>query len=312
MSTVSPLMTIASTSPEDQAQRLREQVGDPAADKFTRLVIDLPGELRAVANSLAERRAAEVERVNFCTREIERLSTGTVGREHAQNLEKRVADLRRERDRHRARTEELSIKLRSARARLSDTTALAAALREGVGGKQIAAAKAEKPPRGWDVAMAQAERIAVLGQIAETENAANTPEALRAAIREALDAQVERAGVRLNLAKRGGDPANIGQHFRMGMNGKLLIGDGGAGFLLWALRDHVEAALLEMVPDDIPGAMADEQREQRLTKLRAELLRLERIEESLLERAEAEGRAVERRPDADPRAILGVDIVGGL
>lgn len=305
-------MTIASTSPEDQAQRLREQAGEQAGDKFTKLVIDLPPEQRAIDNALAERIANATDQINHNNREIARLTQGTVAREHRQHNEKRVNELTRDNDILAKTKAALTEKRREARARLSDTTALAAALREGVSGKHLAPAKQPGIPRNWTIDTARAERIAILGQIAETENAANTPDALRAAIREALDAQIARAGVRLNLAKRGGDPAGLAGQFSLGMNGSLLIGDGGAGFLLWALRDHVEERLLELVPDRIEGALTDEQREQRLTKLRAELLRLERIEEALLERAEAEGRQVARRPDADARAVLGIDVVGGL
>lgn len=47
-------------------------------------------------------------------------------------------------------------------------------------------------------------------------------------------------------------------------------------------------------------------RKTRLAELRAELLEVEREEEAAVEMLEAEGVPVIRRPDADPRAVLGI------
>jgi hypothetical protein len=50
----------------------------------------------------------------------------------------------------------------------------------------------------------------------------------------------------------------------------------------------------------------DQQRAEREAALLAAILNAERTEERLIEAAAAEGRTILRRPEADPRAVLGL------
>lgn len=86
-------------------------------------------------------------------------------------------------------------------------------------------------------------------------------------------------------------------------------------------RRDLEPALCALVPDAIrqvvgeriDAALADqpsigsEDRQRRLDDIAAELLRLERDEEDLVQHLEADGVPTARRADADPRAVLGLD-----
>jgi hypothetical protein len=56
-------------------------------------------------------------------------------------------------------------------------------------------------------------------------------------------------------------------------------------------------------------AISAKQRAERLVTLDAELLALEFDEEAIITKSESEGPILERRPQADPRAILGVSIL---
>lgn len=86
-------------------------------------------------------------------------------------------------------------------------------------------------------------------------------------------------------------------------------------------RRDLEPALCLLVPDAIremiaqrldaaldgQQTMSAEDRERRLADIEAELLQLERDEETIVERLEADGVPTARRADADPRAVLGLD-----
>jgi hypothetical protein len=79
------------------------------------------------------------------------------------------------------------------------------------------------------------------------------------------------------------------------------------GFLLWALRDVLIERVTETL-DTLPieGAITDADREKCLNELAAAKLEAERIEELLILKAEAAGMKIERRGNADPRALLMV------
>jgi hypothetical protein len=84
------------------------------------------------------------------------------------------------------------------------------------------------------------------------------------------------------------------------------------GFSLacWLHEDEVIAALDREIDararDD--KAMTAGQKAERLVALAAELLAVERDEEAFLRMAVAQDLPVERRPDADPRAVLQIDV----
>jgi hypothetical protein len=60
----------------------------------------------------------------------------------------------------------------------------------------------------------------------------------------------------------------------------------------------------------IEGGISQAEREKQTVALRDQLLALERQEEAVIEAATAAGQEVARRPDADPRVVLGLRIVG--
>jgi hypothetical protein len=80
------------------------------------------------------------------------------------------------------------------------------------------------------------------------------------------------------------------------------------GLLIWLFHDEVISALEREVDElaDDAHALSDEDRAAHEAALQARLLEAERIEERLIEVAAEEGRAVSRRPNADPRAVLGL------
>ena len=84
-----------------------------------------------------------------------------------------------------------------------------------------------------------------------------------------------------------------------------------SGFLVETFRDQIRARLLHLFDEEVadakPGLPAAERR-KRLAELDGEILELGKAEEVLIERLEAEGVDVVRRPEADPRIALGIEI----
>lgn len=81
-----------------------------------------------------------------------------------------------------------------------------------------------------------------------------------------------------------------------------------AGLIAWIHRKALIAALdveIDLHADD-GRALSDANQKTQLLELKKDMLRAERDEESLIEMATAQGGQIERRPDADPRAILGL------
>lgn len=82
-------------------------------------------------------------------------------------------------------------------------------------------------------------------------------------------------------------------------------------FLVWLFRDELTAALSREVDAlTLDKAISRDERAQRLETLRAALLDVERAEEGAIQRAQEEGTFIARRPDADARAVLGIQFVG--
>lgn len=78
----------------------------------------------------------------------------------------------------------------------------------------------------------------------------------------------------------------------------------GAQLIAWLQRDALLAALYAEIDEmaDDKNALSEEQRTAELARIEAQALEQERIEEVLVEDL-----GVDRRPDADPRAVLGLD-----
>lgn len=88
-----------------------------------------------------------------------------------------------------------------------------------------------------------------------------------------------------------------------------------AGFLIWALKPAIVRAIESEIDEsaDDESALDDAERAERIAAAKAERLRLEREEESLILMAGERGQRVERRPDVDLRALLGLaDSVPGI
>lgn len=80
------------------------------------------------------------------------------------------------------------------------------------------------------------------------------------------------------------------------------------GVLLWALRDPITAAIdreIDAYADDA-NALNDADRAKGEAKLIAEILASEHDEEALIRAADEKDLPVTRRPNADPRAVLGL------
>jgi hypothetical protein len=95
--------------------------------------------------------------------------------------------------------------------------------------------------------------------------------------------------------------------------GRRKIQDGFA-LVLWALKDQIRERLVaeakERIESSAFASIAIADREPREIQLRAELLELERTEEAVIAALQAKGDAnVVRRHNADPRALLGIEVV---
>jgi len=82
----------------------------------------------------------------------------------------------------------------------------------------------------------------------------------------------------------------------------------GPAFVAWLFRDELKAKLRELIEakHKPERAISDSDRLEKLAALKAESIRLGRIEEALIELCEARGINVVRRPDANPLAVLGL------
>ena len=114
-----------------------------------------------------------------------------------------------------------------------------------------------------------------------------------------LDRRAERGKPDYDNRRRDRSPIDLGR-----MLGEHYIGDTFA----WLHRDAIADRLRQIIGTrDLPGALSDADRERTIAKLQAEKLHLERVEESLIVAAEAQGQRIARRRDCDPRAILEVE-----
>lgn len=73
-----------------------------------------------------------------------------------------------------------------------------------------------------------------------------------------------------------------------------------------ALMQKLEADLTELADDE--GTLTDEEKAKREQQLHIEILEAERAEEAIIEELELSGLPVARRDNADPRAVLGIEL----
>ena len=77
--------------------------------------------------------------------------------------------------------------------------------------------------------------------------------------------------------------------------------------LAWLFKSQLTKAVTTVLREqgsENGDAMPMSERPKRIADLRASMLEIERVEEQAIEEIEATGAAFERRPDADPRAVL--------
>lgn len=114
----------------------------------------------------------------------------------------------------------------------------------------------------------------------------------------ALDRAAAKGAPDLDPRIRGRDPLKLDRH--------LEHPNVGVAFLLFLFRDEIAGRLAKMIGNDVRGALTDEERAAKLAALDAKRLDLDRQEEAVILAAEEVGQRIERRLDADPRAILEI------
>lgn len=210
--------------------------------------------------------------------------------------------------RRRAAREDAGARYRTARQRLDRLLEFVT----GVGPDRLRAAPEPKLPRGATLESVRSELIQTAAQIEATQVAPLPRAEVVAALKAEVTAIAERGAPQVDARLRDGAPARLGNRLAIASTGTgSLIGDAGTSFLVWVMADEIVAKLSALVSADLPGALSDAARTGRLRELRDRLRELERIEEQLVRAAEAEGRMVERRPDASAAAQLSVQIEGG-
>ena len=84
-----------------------------------------------------------------------------------------------------------------------------------------------------------------------------------------------------------------------------------ADAFVWLFQDQMVAALEKEIDRlNVANGVSDAERASRSAARRDRILTTERAEEGEIERAAAKGTIIMRRPGADPRAVLNVQLDG--
>lgn len=130
---------------------------------------------------------------------------------------------------------------------------------------------------------------------------------IKAEIAATVDAIAACGAPSINPSIRDGDPAKINLALQLEAHNGRKLGDGGASFFVWLMRDQLVDKLNAQADAlQIDGALSDAEREKLFSDLADRRLELERVEESIIVSAAREGMALDRRLNADPRAVLEV------
>lgn len=141
----------------------------------------------------------------------------------------------------------------------------------------------------------------------EAQQAPMPIDEIKAEMTATVDAIAARGAPSIDPRIRNGDPAKIFHALRLETINGSKVGDGGASFFVWLMHDQIVDKLNGQADAlQIDGAMSDADREKRFSDLADRRLELERLEESLIVAAAKEGMTLDRRLDADPRAVLEV------
>lgn len=185
-------------------------------------------------------------------------------------------------------------------------------------------ALAARPAKGEDIVAAIERRRARLRELtADAHRVKSAPlpsaDAKRLA-REQIDKIAARGQVNVSPLIEAGHPFRLPQAFAS------IVTEGSAGkavgtlwhidvegVLAWMLRDlmltKIEAEI-EACADDA-NALSTEARAAKFAEIARDRHLVECDEENLIQTAERKGLAVMRRPDADPRAVLGIEVLKG-
>jgi hypothetical protein len=101
----------------------------------------------------------------------------------------------------------------------------------------------------------------------------------------------------------------VADRLRIGWRGDTHSIEDVVALLALICPEHLCRALERALPVPAAGALPQAERLRETFRLEAELLALERLEESLVERACSDGLDTLRRVDASPAAVLGVAIM---
>jgi len=178
---------------------------------------------------------------------------------------------------------------------------------------------APKPQKVRDHAAEVAKLRAELGGLAgqwETVETAPVPAAiLRSRALAEIDQVAASGALSIDPRNRNANPLGLARAISIGQVAVpgdaqphlMLTGNAGVPIFVNLLRDKLVEEV-ERIIRELPqaGALTDDEREAAFAKIAAERLELERQEEALVVSAAAEGRIIDRRRDADPRAILEI------
>jgi hypothetical protein len=271
----------------------------PSPRAHFRRLTSLPAELRDLAAYHANDRLDHIDAALHADSEIGRLRAVTPPDPRLKaHAEERIAALTAEAERHRADADAAERRAAPLRGRASAAGELVQRLIAFVAQAPAGSLRPVKPPPIPPGATLESVRgqIADLARQAEAARLAPRPRAQVVAMLQAeVDALAAKGAPKID-ARRPHAPARLADHLRPDP------GD----FLVWLHRDQIVERLAREVPD-LPDALDDAQRAARLADLAARRLKAERLEETLCRAAEAEGRQIDRRPGADPRAVLGLD-----
>ena len=166
------------------------------------------------------------------------------------------------------------------------------------------------------IADARAKLEALDSEWREVEHAPAKVEDLKRGLVEEVDRIAAEGAPAIRAMTRGGaDPSRLSHVLAMrlqtvGSKGDVvtLLHGSPAPFFVWLMKDAIIERISELiakVPQD--GALSDDERDAAFEKIAAKRLQIERAEEAAICAAEAAGQIIQRRADADARAVLEID-----
>jgi hypothetical protein len=179
------------------------------------------------------------------------------------------------------------------------------AARLGIGGKR---ASASSPREAIDAARREIETLTT--RVGEIESAPYPLAEAVAKIEAAVDALAMNGAPELDGILAGGNEIGWPSDMRLMGEGAISVPDVPA-FIAWldplALKRRLVGELEEAQGDDDKDAVPRADRPKMIADVRERLLAVERAEEAAVTELEDTGVEFERRPEADPRAVLSIN-----